>query len=179
MTKFNKYTFRKYSKDFPNLFRKERTKLRKILTKDSKIEHCGSTAIIGMGGKGIIDIFISVNKRYIKKNRNRLEKAGYIFRSNAGNKDRQFFEKEYIYLKSIRRIHLHLTSHNSFEIRRAVSFVKYMNTHPNKIKKYEEIKKSAVQHAKGKGSSYRTHKKQYLNKLSKETLKEFNKHPHS
>ena len=173
MVTFKKYTFRKYSENFPLLFRKEKNKLRKILTKDARIEHGGSSAIKGLGGKGIIDIFISVKKKDIKKNRNNLQKAGYVFKPSGGSKEREYFEREYLYRGNARRVHLHLTFHNSFEMRRAVAFVKYLQSHPDKVKEYAKIKKDAVKYAKGEGKKYREYKKKFLEKLGEEALKEF------
>jgi GrpB-like predicted nucleotidyltransferase (UPF0157 family) len=60
-----KYTFTKYKTDYPQLYQRERTKLKKILPR-ARFEHIGSTAIPKLGGKGIIDILIGVKKNQIK-----------------------------------------------------------------------------------------------------------------
>lgn len=57
-----KYVFRRYNSKYELLFNKEKAKLKKILPK-AKIEHVGSTAVKGLGGKGIIDISIIVPKK--------------------------------------------------------------------------------------------------------------------
>ena len=80
----NKYAFKKYSKRFPAIFKKEKEKLKKILTKDSKVFHIGSTAVLNLGGKGITDILIKTNK--IKTNKKALEK-NYDFIKEAGSKE--------------------------------------------------------------------------------------------
>jgi len=170
---FKKYVFRKYSANFPQLFKKERNKLKKILIKGARIEHVGSTAVKGLGGKGIIDILISVNKPKVKENKKILQKAGYLFNSSGSSKQRKFFMKEYASKNNVRRVHLHLTFHNSFESRRALSFVKYLRAHPDKIKEYAKIKEKAIKYAKGQGEKYREYKNKLLEKLGKEALKEF------
>lgn len=54
-----KYVFRPYDPIFPKLFIKEKNRLKKFLGRTVLIEHVGSTAIPGLGGKGIIDIAIA------------------------------------------------------------------------------------------------------------------------
>ncbi|MEA3329527.1 MAG: GrpB family protein [Nanoarchaeota archaeon] len=68
---FQKYKYRKYDKKYPELFRREKSKLRKILGKKPEITHVGSTAIPGLGGKGVIDILISVSKKQIIKTKDK------------------------------------------------------------------------------------------------------------
>ena len=58
----NKYIFKPYHEIFPKLFEQEKLRLSKYLTGEYMIEHIGSTAVPGLGGKGIIDIMISVSK---------------------------------------------------------------------------------------------------------------------
>ena len=57
----DKYVFRDHSPKYKSFFEFERKKIAKILLK-AKVEHVGSTAISGLGGKGIIDIMIGVPK---------------------------------------------------------------------------------------------------------------------
>ena len=58
----SKYVFKKYSSIFPDLFNKEKDRIELHLKTDLAIEHIGSTAVCNLGGKGIIDIAIGVNK---------------------------------------------------------------------------------------------------------------------
>jgi len=173
--KFKKYVFKEYSQKFPDLFNKEKNKLKHILTKDAIIEHIGSSAIPGLGGKGIIDILISVMKKNIEKNKEELQGHKYIFKPNAGSKERKYFEKDYVYDKKTRRVHIHLTFHNSSEFKQKVALVKYLKKHPEVAKKYIKIKKDAVRHARGEGKKYGEYKLKFLEKLNKKALKEFSK----
>ena len=73
----SKYVFKLYENKFPEIFEKEKDRLSKYLTGDYKIEHIGSTAVPGLGGKGIIDIYIvspTDNQENIKEG---LLRAGY------------------------------------------------------------------------------------------------------
>ncbi len=87
----DKYIFRKHSKDYKVLFKKERKKLEKALGKSIIIEHIGSTSIHGLGGKGIIDILISGKKSKIKGISRTLQETDYEFRQKASTKYRLFF----------------------------------------------------------------------------------------
>ncbi len=166
-----KYTFKPYKKNFPKLYQREKVKLKKILTKDTKIEHIGSTAVPKLKGKGIIDIIISINKKNIKKIKDKLQKAGYEFKPKAGDKNRFFFEKDYKHKGKIRRVHLQLTHHNSYVWRRSIAVRDYLRKNPKQSKRYAEIKKKAVK--KGKGKAYRKYKKSFLDKLEKKALNLF------
>ena len=58
-----KYLFKPYSKIFPDLFEREKERISSHIKEDLVIEHVGSTAVPGLGGKGIIDIAIAVSKK--------------------------------------------------------------------------------------------------------------------
>lgn len=60
----NKYVFKPYSALFPNLFAKEKARIVQHFLFPASIEHVGSTAVPGLGGKGIIDIAIAFEKGY-------------------------------------------------------------------------------------------------------------------
>ncbi len=48
-----------YNKKFTEIFKKEKNKILKVLD-NCEIHHIGSTAVPGLGGKGIIDIMIAL-----------------------------------------------------------------------------------------------------------------------
>jgi GrpB-like predicted nucleotidyltransferase (UPF0157 family) len=173
--KFQKYIFRGYSSKFPALFNKEKHKLENILTKDARIKHIGSSAIPGLGGKGIIDVLVAVKKKNINENREKLQKYNYVFKPNAGSKERKFFEKDYVYGRKTRRVHVHLTSYNGSEFRQKTAFIEYLKKHPEVVGEYAKLKKEATKYAKGEGKKYREYKHKFLEKLNKKALKEFSK----
>lgn len=59
----SKYVFKPYNSIFPELFEKEKERLSKYLTGEYQIEHVGSTAVQGLGGKGIIDIYLATPRK--------------------------------------------------------------------------------------------------------------------
>ena len=173
--KFKKYAFRKYDKAYPKLFEKEKEKISKILTKDARIEHVGSTAVRGLGGKGIIDIAIKTPGNKLNQFMKKLYALGYKHTSeHQPNDQRIFFQKIIRHKGKERRIHVHLTLNNDFWDT-FISFRDYLRKHSKERDKYAKIKKEAVRHAKGEGQKYRDYKHKTLEKLGKLALKEYKK----
>ncbi|MEK6807934.1 MAG: GrpB family protein, partial [Nanoarchaeota archaeon] len=125
----NKYNFRKYSKKFPKLYQLERKRIRTILS-TAHIAHCGSTAVPGLGGKGIVDIVIAVPKKYRLSAKNKLEKAGYVYKKSGGDAERFFLRRDYKYNRKIRRVHLQLTWLNSLTWKKTIALVLYLQRNP-------------------------------------------------
>ena len=167
-----KYRFRRYRKDFLLLYRGEFAKLRRILPRSASIEHVGSTAVEGLGGKGIIDIVIAIPKSDITKANGLLEDAQYEFRTDAGDRDRLFFNKDYVSRGKMRRVHLHLTYYNSKAFIEMVAVRDYLIMHKGEARKYEEIKRKAVKKAEGDGKVYKKLKNQYLKRLTRKAILE-------
>jgi GrpB-like predicted nucleotidyltransferase (UPF0157 family) len=75
-----KYVFKPYHKIFPQLFLKEKKRITGSLGMSAVIEHIGSTAVLGLGGKGIIDMAIPVDKRDMDSASQQLQNLGYELR---------------------------------------------------------------------------------------------------
>ncbi|NIA04057.1 MAG: hypothetical protein GWP09_01775 [Nitrospiraceae bacterium] len=172
MADLKKYSFHKYSEKYKQLFNREKAKLKKILPK-ANIEHIGSSSIKGLGGKGIIDIAISVPKKQIQTATRKLERNGYDFRPKGGNKERIFFQRVIRYNGNERRVHIQLTHLNSKSWRSMLAVRDYLRKNPKARREYERIKKEAVKYAKGEGEKYREYKKPFLQKIEKLALKEY------
>ena len=108
----DKYIFRPYNPIFPELFKKEKERMQKILGDASQIEHIGSTAVPGLGGKGVIDISVSVPKKQWPDVSSKLESLGYQYRK----KDDERENEELFFMANLpdselgtRLYHIHLT----------------------------------------------------------------------
>ncbi len=165
-----KYKFRRYSRDFPILYKKELARLRRILPRHARIEHVGSSAVKGLRGKGLIDIAIAVPRRSIGPATNLLEKGGYEFVPAAGTRVRMFFFRDYGLNGRERRVHLHLTFQGSRDFIEMVALRDYLREHREEARKYEEVKRKAVKLARGDGETYRRLKNQYLKRLVKKAI---------
>lgn len=160
-----KYKFRKYDKNFSKLYTREKSKLNKLFFESIHIEHIGSTAVNGLRGKGIIDILVGVPKNKLAISKTILKNSKYIFKINAGSKNRFFFVRDYSYNKKLRRVHLHLVVYNTKDWIEPIAVRDFLRKHPEEIMLYEKIKKKAVKIANGNGEIYRKFKDDYLKGL--------------
>lgn len=164
-----KYVFRKYNPDYIKFFKSEKAKIKKVLGEKTKIEHIGSSAITGLGGKGIVDIVIGTAKSKIPLAKNKLAESKWEFRAIASKPKRLFFRADYPYKKQKRRVHLHLVEYLGQEWQSMINFRDYLKSHPNQIIKYEKIKKAAVAKAKGDGEKYRKFKEGFITEILKKS----------
>jgi len=165
--KFKKYLFRHYNKNFPKLFRSEKSNLKSILDMKVRIEYIGITAVKGLGGKGVIDILVSVTKKELNKTRNRPIKKGCTWKSKTGSKDRLFFEKDYKYRGIIKRVPLQFTYDAGPDWKNSLLIKELLKNDKTLAEEYASIKKRAVKLAKGKEGVYRKLKFKFLEGLSK------------
>ncbi len=164
---FKKYRFRRYRDEYPRLFCKERNKLRKFLGKKAVIEHVGSTAITGLGGKGIIDIAIKTPKNLLNKYKRSLKSLGYESSlSHPEDNRRIFFQKKIKYNGKERRVHVHIVLTDAFWMT-FINFRDKLRKNPKLIEEYSKIKKEAIKYAKGEGKKYRAYKNKFLEKHSR------------
>ncbi len=161
-----KYVFKPYSAIFPELFNKEKGRIAPQLKKVISIEHVGSTAVPGLGGKGIIDIAISVKKEDMEATSKELQELGYEFRPNFSNSDRYYY---IIFLpdpeEETRRYHLHLTYPESGEWKDLIQFRDYLRNHPEELQEYAELKRLAALEANNEGERYRKLKEPIFQKI--------------
>ena len=162
----DKYSYKPYNQIFPELFKKEKERILSLLGRGVLIEHVGSTAILGLGGKGIIDIAIAVNKEEMESVSSSLQELGYEFRPTFSTPTRFYF---IIYLPDLeeknRRYHMHLTSFESKEWRELIDFRDYLIDYPEQANMYGELKKEAATCANQEGKIYRKIKEPFIEKI--------------
>lgn len=161
-----KYIFKPYIKNFPELFQRERERIVSKLNVPLVIEHIGSTAVPGLGGKGIIDIGIASDKKDMELVSKKLQAIGYEFRPHFSTADRFYF---IAYLsdpeESTRRYHIHLTYPENPEWKEFLDFRDYLIAHPEALQEYAELKQHAVFEAKDEGEKYRKIKDPLFKKI--------------
>jgi GrpB-like predicted nucleotidyltransferase (UPF0157 family) len=161
-----KYVFKPYSEIFPRLFDAEKKRIATSVETAALIEHVGSTAIPGLGGKGIIDIAIAVDKRDLETVSKQLQDLGYEFRPTYSTSDRLYFV---IYLpdpeEETRRYHVHLTYPECSEWKEFIGFRDYLRNHPKEAQSYAEVKKRAALEANQDGEKYRQLKEHVFQKI--------------
>ncbi len=166
-----KYEYKPYSFNSPNLYKIERDRLAQLLSGRYQIEHIGSTAIPGLGGKGIIDIMIAAPKEHMESVSQQAQKARYIFRPLASTETRLFLRTEYpkeFLTESV--YHLHITFPESNDWKEAIAFRNYLRNHPEDLNKYAEIKKKAAQEANENIEKYKSMKESVLKTIIAKAL---------
>lgn len=146
----DKYIFRPYSPIFPKLFEKEKDRIQKIIGPKVLIEHIGSTAVPGLGGKGVIDISLAAPKSDWQNIKTKLKITGYDYKKKEPER-----EKERLFLMAnlpdkelgTRIYHIHLTYPESTELKKEIGFRDYLRNHPKELSEYAEIKKDAATNA--------------------------------
>lgn len=167
-----KYTFRKHSNSYKKLFNKEKSRLRKVIP-DATIEHVGSTAVQGLGGKGIIDIAIRIPGNKAEQFIRKLKKLGYeSSKEHAKNSERIFIKRTIKYAGEKRQVHVHLVLNkefwNSFILIRD-----YLRENTTESERYAKIKKEAIKYANGDGRRYREYKNDFLKSLLRKAKKRY------
>ncbi len=163
----SKYKFEEYNPNYKKQYSLELKKLIPVLKKyNPKIEHFGSTAVPGLGGKGVIDIIIKIKKSQLNPVINLLVKHKYELRSRHDDEERVFLLKKYKSKNGERFIHIHLTtSQKTFDKR--VKFRDYLINNKADCDEYILIKKNAVKHCKDDGHLYQKLKSKFMTKIMK------------
>lgn len=103
------------------------------------IYHIGSTSVIGMSAKPIIDIDIVIESNsYFSEVKKKLEAIGYIHEGNLGIAEREAFT--YKDKNHLRIHHLYVCPAKSKELKRHLSFKNFLLKHPAMAKEYSELK---------------------------------------
>lgn len=163
-----KYVFKPYHDYYPTLFDEEKQRLNQALGKGVIIEHVGSTAIPGLGGKGIIDIYVAVPKEKLTYYSQLIQQDGYEQKDSGGDKERVFHQKDLIHKShGVIRYHLHLGFPESKSWKQTLAFRDYLKGHPEDVKKYTEIKKEAASKSDQIKEKYMAIKEPFIKEILK------------
>lgn len=137
------YPVKPYNAIFPRLFEQEKARLQEELGQDVEIEHFGSTAVPGVGGKGFIDIYIVVDKENMENASKKLQQLGYIKKENAGEAGERIFHQTELpdSIDGTRVYHAHVTYKGNANLQECLIFRDYLRAHPTDAKLYEESKR--------------------------------------
>lgn len=108
-----------------------------------KIEHVGSTSVINLAAKPIIDIDVVIDSISDLYNAiDKLAKIDYIFEGDLGIKDRYAFRYEN--KSHLQTHHLYVCPKNSQELIRHLSFRDYLRNNPEDVIEYSKVKKEGA-----------------------------------
>lgn len=131
---------KEYNPDWINQFEIEKKLIQQTLQQPSiLIEHIGSTSVIGLLAKPIIDIAIGVQKLHEAESFiEPLSTINYEYVPKADFPNRLFFRKG---LWRQGTHHLHIYDQSSEEWSNYLLFRNYLRAHPQKMQEYAELKK--------------------------------------
>ena len=139
-----------YDPAWPSVFVAERDRLAAALGALAvRIDHNGSTAIVGLAAKPVIDIQISVRSlQPIDSYKDRLIQLGYVHVPHPDDSFCPFFHRPAEWPHSH---HVHVVQSGGVEERRTLAFRDYLREHPAVAGEYEELKRNLA--ARHSGSS--------------------------
>ena len=108
------------------------------------IEHVGSTSVVGLAAKPIIDLNVVVRSREdIPEAIARLATLGYVHQGDLGISGREAFRSPL----GLPPHHLYLCAADNAEHRRQIAFRDYLRTHGDAAENYADLKRTlAVRH---------------------------------
>jgi GrpB-like predicted nucleotidyltransferase (UPF0157 family) len=160
-----------YQETWELLFQNEKTLIRLILQDEIiKIHHIGSTSVVGMSAKPVIDILVTVkNIEQIDRYNSTMEGIGYEAKGENGLTGRRFFIKG----GNERSHHLHIYQKSNPEIKRHIAFRDYMRAFPEERQIYSRLKHKLAAAFPASIEKYIEGKHNYIQAIEKEALKWF------
>ena len=160
------YIFTTYNKGLPGIFEREKSKLKRILPFATKIEHFGSTAVPGLKGKGVLDIYalVPADKFELAKKKLEESRTNYTFYNvkemEGGLK--MVFRRQYQYAKKIRKINLHIGTAGIKDFETCVAFRDALRESKNLCREYEAVKLLAIKKTKNLGEDSKENSRIYV-----------------
>ena len=151
-----------YNKDFIKKFEKEKKRIVKII-KNCEIEHIGSTAVPGLGGKGIIDIMIAVRDwKKAKEAISELKKIGFNH-IHPKEKERIFLSKSKSL--SLNNVHIHIVKTGSKTYKEILFFRDFLRKNKKEAKNYNNLKIKWLKESKSNREKYKELKTKYIKEI--------------
>lgn len=122
------------------------------------IEHVGSTGVVGLAAKPIIDIDIVISSRVVlERVLQKLATAGYKHIGNDGIPGREAFA-----WPSERRHHLYVCAVNARNLHNHLIFRDYLREHPEVAAAYGQLKKRLAQKCRQDAEAYCEAKTEFI-----------------
>lgn len=141
-----------YTPEWPARFQTLAAQLRTALGRTAlRLDHIGSTAILGLAAKPIIDIQISVASfEPFDPIRQPLERLGYVWRSDNPDRTKRYFREP----PGTARTHIHVREHGSWGEQFALLFRDYLRSRPDLADRYAALKRDLAQRYRDDRAGY-------------------------
>lgn len=158
-----------YDEKWKDAFIRIKERMDKVLAdKVVSIEHVGSTSVIGLAAKPIIDIDIIIkDKSDLEEVTNRLNKIGYVYEGELGVIERYAFC--YVGEEPLHCHNLYVCPETSEELKRHLIFRDYLRNHPEAVKYYGNVKKEGAKLYPNDIDKYIEYKSECVSSLYKES----------
>jgi len=153
-----------YDPQWPIMYEEEKAQVISVIGgKILAIEHIGSTAVSGLGGKPIIDIMVGVRRiTNAKECIEPLATVGYEYVSL------RYFRKG----PPERHRHLHMIELGSDFWESHILFRDYLRAHPETAQEYYELKKELAAKFKFDGDAFTDAKSEFIERVIEKARKE-------
>ncbi|PKK93770.1 MAG: hypothetical protein CVV61_02985 [Tenericutes bacterium HGW-Tenericutes-6] len=137
-------TVEPYNKAWQEAFLDIKTYLETYLKEHNiGIEHVGSTSVVGLAAKPIIDIDVVIESEEVfQEVKKELEKIGYHHEGDLGITGREAFK--YDHLPHLMKHHLYVCTKDSYELKRHLTFRDHLRNHQKDRDQYSEVKLKAA-----------------------------------
>jgi GrpB-like predicted nucleotidyltransferase (UPF0157 family) len=164
-----------YDPRWPDEFAAERERLRVALSGlAERIDHHGSTSVLGLAAKPVIDIQISVQAlQPISSYGEHLSALGYVHHPHPDDAIAPFFHRPESWPHTH---HVHVVASGGEEERRTLAFRDYLRDHAEAAREYEALKKAlAPQHSSARFNTrqaYADAKGELIERITRRALSE-------
>jgi GrpB-like predicted nucleotidyltransferase (UPF0157 family) len=141
-----------YDEGWPGLFREVAEPIRAAMGDVAlRIDHIGSTAIVGIGAKPIIDILISVESfEPFEAIRRPMEGLGYVWQADNPDLTKRFFREA----PHTRRTHIHVHKIGTWQQQLVLVFRDFLRADVAARNRYEAVKRELAAHYRDERSKY-------------------------
>lgn len=142
-----------YNDNWPSLFNELRNQIiKQIGPYINRVDHIGSTSVVGLAAKPIVDIQISVSDfEHMEPIRTGLAALGYQYRSDNGDLTKRYFRES----SGMRRTHIHIRQSGSWSEQFNLLFRDYLREHEEAKNQYATVKNKLAK-------QYRNDREQYV-----------------
>jgi GrpB-like predicted nucleotidyltransferase (UPF0157 family) len=161
------FEYKKFSSNYNRRFEQMRKAILKLASNELAIEHIGSTSVVGLGGKGIVDISVGIKKwNEAKELLKILKKLGF--------KHFHDVENHSLFVSTRSRcedgdFHIHISRVGTKRYMRTIAFRDYLRKNPKVVRKYAKMKMEAFNKSKGNRDMYKKLKNQWFLKLAEKS----------
>ena len=128
------------------------------------VEHVGSTSVVGLAAKPIIDIQVGVKEWHeARVTIKPLGARGWLFRGQNGVPRRHYFVKR---ITTGRRTHhLHMLEISSHHYTNMLAFRDHLRSHPNAVAEYAALKRTLATRPVPERSDYTEAKAPFIQRI--------------